>query len=55
MYKLWSKGTKFSIECRLFAQYRELQHKLLKIIDKNVDSLRFYRLGENYDKSKAYW
>ena len=38
-------------ECKVNeAQYRELQHKLLKIIDKNVDSLRFYRLGENYYK-----
>lgn len=38
-------------ECKVNeAQYRELQHKLIKIIDKNVDSLRFYRLGENYDK-----
>lgn len=38
-------------ECKVNeAQYRELQHKLIKIIDKNVDSLRFYRLGENYNK-----
>mgnify|MGYP000973381557 FL=1 len=38
-------------ECKINeAQYRELQHKLIKIIDKNVDSIRFYRLGENYEK-----
>ena len=38
-------------ECKVNeAQYRELQYKLSKLIDKNVDSIRFYRLGENYDK-----
>lgn len=30
------------------AQYRELKYKLEKLIDKNVDSLRFYKLGKNY-------
>ncbi len=30
------------------AQYRELKYKLEKIIDKNFDSLRFYKLGKNY-------
>lgn len=30
------------------AQYRELKYKLEKLIDKKVDSLRFYKLGKNY-------
>lgn len=30
------------------AQFREIKHKLEKIIDKSVDSLRFYKLGKNY-------
>ncbi len=30
------------------AQYRELKYKLEKIIDKKVDSLRFYKLGKSY-------
>lgn len=38
-------------ECKVNeAQLRELQYKLTNIIDQKVDSLRFYRLGENYDK-----
>lgn len=35
------------------AQYRLVRHKLEKLIDKSVDSLRFYRLGNHYkDKIK---
>lgn len=30
------------------AKCRELQHKLLKIMDLNKDSLRFYYLGNHY-------
>lgn len=30
------------------AQIKELQNKLLKIIDPEVDSLRFYYLGDNW-------
>lgn len=30
------------------AKYREVQHKLEQIIDKDKDSLRFYFLGNNY-------
>jgi len=30
------------------AQLKELQSKLLKIIDPEVDSLRFYYLGDNW-------
>jgi len=30
------------------AQLKELQNKLLKIIDPEVDSLRFYYLGDNW-------
>lgn len=30
------------------AKCREVQHKLEQIIDKDVDSLRFYYLGNNY-------
>lgn len=40
-------------ECVLdAAKCREVQHKLEQIIDKDVDSLRFYYLGNNY-KSKV--
>lgn len=40
-------------ECILdAAKYREVQHKLEQIIDKDTDSLRFYYLGNNY-KSKV--
>ena len=34
------------------AQCRELQHKLVKLMDSDSDSLRFYYLGNNY-KTKA--
>lgn len=33
------------------AQFRAVKHKLEKIIDNSVDSLRFYRLGNNYKKN----
>lgn len=37
-------------ECLLDAsQYRSLQAKLCKIMDPEKDSLRFYRLGNNYE------
>ncbi|WEG12323.1 CRISPR-associated endonuclease Cas2 [Pullulanibacillus sp. KACC 23026] len=29
-------------------QLRQLKYKLLEIINKETDSLRFYRLGDNY-------
>lgn len=36
-------------ECLLEpAQFRELRHKLEKIIDLEKDSLRYYNLGKNY-------
>lgn len=36
-------------ECKLdAAQYRALQAKLCKLMDKEHDSLRFYNLGNNY-------
>lgn len=39
-------------ECELDnAKYKEVEHKLECIIDKDKDSLRFYNLGNNY-KSK---
>ena len=31
------------------AQCKQLQHKLLGIMDKEKDSLRFYYLGKNYE------
>ena len=31
------------------SQFREVKHRLEKIIDKSVDSLRFYKLGNNYE------
>lgn len=37
-------------ECLLDAsQFRSLQDKLCRIIDKERDSLRFYNLGNNYN------
>ena len=40
-------------ECLLdAAQCKQLQHKLLSIMDKEKDSLRFYNLGDKY-KSKV--
>jgi CRISPR-associated protein Cas2 len=36
-------------ECSLdAAQYRKLQARLLELMDKEKDSLRFYNLGNNY-------
>ena len=36
-------------ECILdAAKCREVQHKLEQIIDRDIDSLRFYYLGNNY-------
>ena len=36
-------------ECVLDAsQCKQLQHKLINLIDKETDSLRFYYLGNNY-------
>lgn len=36
-------------ECSLdAAQYRTLQAKLVKIMDEELDSLRFYNLGNSY-------
>ena len=38
-------------ECMLdSAQCRLLQHKLVTIMDKKKDSLRFYYLGNNYER-----
>ncbi|WP_455498974.1 CRISPR-associated endonuclease Cas2 [Coprobacter sp.] len=36
------------------AQYTELKLKLKEIIDKNKDNIRFYILGNNYDKKVEY-
>lgn len=30
------------------AQYKQMQHQLVSMIDMDKDSLRFYRLGNNY-------
>lgn len=30
------------------AQYKQMQHQLVSMIDLDKDSLRFYRLGNNY-------
>jgi CRISPR-associated protein Cas2 len=36
-------------ECLLdAAQYRIVKNKLLKIVDSNKDSIRFYNIGNNY-------
>lgn len=42
------------VQCSVFecdldeAKFRQVQHKLLSIIDMDKDSLRFYNLGNNY-------
>lgn len=36
------------------AQFTELKLKLKDIIDKNKDSIRFYMLGNNYNKKVEY-
>lgn len=37
------------------AQYKEMQHGLLQIIDEEKDSLRFYKLGNKYkDKTEHF-
>jgi CRISPR-associated protein Cas2 len=38
-------------ECKLSeAELLKVKKQLLDVIDINADSLRFYRLGDNYDK-----
>ena len=38
-------------ECKVTeTQFRNIQNQLIKIINQEVDSLRFYRLGDNYDR-----
>lgn len=38
-------------ECKLTeAELLKLKNQLLDVIDMKMDSLRFYRLGDNYDK-----
>lgn len=32
------------------AQLREIEHKLDGIINKETDSIRYYRLGDNYER-----
>lgn len=39
-------------ECKVDeGQFRSLKHELERIIDQKNDSLRFYRLGKDYDKT----
>lgn len=39
-------------ECKVDeGQFRIIKHKLSETIDHDKDSLRFYRLGKNYEKS----
>lgn len=39
-------------ECKVDeAQYLTLKHQLWKIIDEDLDNLRFYRLGKNYKRN----
>ena len=43
-------------ECLLnAAQCKQLQHKLCSIMDKSVDSLRFYYLGKQYEKKVEHF
>ena len=49
MYELWKKVQNSVFECIVDnAQCVELKAILSDIIDKNLDSLRFYYLGNNY-------
>ena len=49
MCKLWSASAEFVFECILDnAQCVMLKAKLTDIIDEEVDSLRFYYLGNQY-------
>ena len=36
-------------------QYHLLKNKLLELIDLNEDSLRFYRMGKNYQKNVEHY
>lgn len=39
-------------ECKVDeGQFRLIKHQLYETIDREKDSLRFYRLGKNYDKT----
>ncbi len=39
----------YGFECRVDStQYARLKHDICAVIDKDCDSVRFYRLGENY-------
>lgn len=43
-------------ECIVDAtQFAKLKHELLKIIDSESDSLRFYRLGEKYNTKVEHY
>ena len=43
-------------ECILdAAQYRQLQHKLVKLMDPEQDSLRFYSLGNRYQSKVEHF
>lgn len=49
MRKLWHTGTELCFECQVDAtQYVKLKHLLMKEIDEEKDSLRFYSLGNHY-------
>lgn len=38
-------------ECKVSeAQFRDIQNKLIKTINQETDSLRFYRLGKDYNR-----
>lgn len=49
------------VQCSVFeclldpAQCKQLQAKLLSIMDKNKDSLRFYYLGKNYENKIEHY
>lgn len=37
------------------AQYKQMQHQLISVIDMEKDSLRFYRLGNNYQEKTEHF
>jgi CRISPR-associated protein Cas2 len=51
--KDYGQRVQFSVfECRVnLAQYEQFQHQLVQVIDKQTDSIRFYRLLSPREKS----
>ena len=57
VFKSCTTCAEFSFEADLdYSTFLKLKDNLIKIIDLNKDSLRFYYLGNNWQKkNRAYW